>query len=97
MPDQDWRQRRCPITIEGRPETRDGKLACHFTRGHSIPHRFMAPDATLRWWPVELGDPPGWEDAITTPATDPRWPEGHESYGRPFNKAGKREGPDPVV
>jgi hypothetical protein len=34
----------------------------------------MAPDATLRWWPVALGDPPVWEDAITTPATDPRWP-----------------------
>lgn len=67
--------RRCAVEIDGRPGARDGRLRCIFTRDHRTPHRFMAPDATLRWWPVELGDPPAWDDAITTPATDPRWPE----------------------
>jgi hypothetical protein len=71
---QEASDRRCPVLITGRVGAGDGWLRCKFTRGHRTPHQFMAPDATLRWWPVALGDPPVWEDAITTPATDPRWP-----------------------
>lgn len=71
----DWShtERRCPVVIKGRTGTGDGDLACIFARGHRVPHRFMAPDSTLRWWPVGLGDPPAWDEAISTPATDPRW------------------------
>ncbi len=74
--------RRCAVEINGRPGARDGRLRCILVRDHKIPHRFMAPDATLRWWPVELGDPPSWDDAITTPAADPRWPQ---EDGRPVD------------
>ena len=69
-------ERRCAVTIEGRAGANDGRLRCVFTAGHTAhPHRFMAPDATLAWWPVDAGDPPLWEDAIRTPATDHRWPK----------------------
>jgi hypothetical protein len=67
--------RRCGVTIAGRSGANDGPLRCIFVKAHKRPHRFMAPDATLSWWPVELGEPPAWEDAIRTPATDPRWPK----------------------
>ncbi len=80
--------RRCAVEIDGRPGARDGRLRCIFVRDHTIPHRFMAPDATLRWWPVELGEPPAWDDAITTPATDPRWPDGNDRYGRAIDGLG---------
>jgi hypothetical protein len=68
-------ERRCAVEIEGRASARDGRLRCIFVGDHKSPHRFMAPDATLRWWPVDAGDPPAWEDAIATPASDPRWPQ----------------------
>lgn len=84
MSSEDFRpegDRRCGVTISGRPGANDGPLRCIFVKTHKVPHRFMAPDATLAWWPVGLGAPPSWDDAIHTPATDPRWPSGAPHLG----------------
>lgn len=65
---------RCTALIMGRAGQHEG-LQCDLEDGHERPHRFMAPDATVRWWPANLWPIPVWEDAISTPSNDPRWPE----------------------